>query len=154
VPAEWFLPEKAQRILLRAKIKPGSIIHLFCNFINPPHNKFVVVTHIDHHEDELLVFFINSAISPFMAKDPNLVACQISLTKIRYPFLDHDSFLNCSKVIDSIDIDTIIDHLLKTPKDLKGVLLKEESSKVVQAVSIAQTISEYDRELIIKSIGV
>jgi hypothetical protein len=145
------LPGQAQRALLRAKIKSGSIIHLFCNFITVPHNKFVVVIYIDNTDDLILVFFINSEIYPLTAKNPSLMSCQVDLLKSRYLFLDHDSHIDCTNVIDSFSIDEVINHLLQKPDDYKGELLENEISEIVQAVHLAPTISEYDKSLIIDS---
>jgi len=113
----------------------------------------VIVVHVDYDVGLMLVFLINSRIHPLIENNPTLKACQISLKKSKYPFLDHDSYLNCCEVFDSLDIDTAIDHLLRYPKDFKGQLLEEESLEVIQAVNTARTISEYDKSLIIESLG-
>lgn len=147
------LPERAKRTLIKAKIKPGSILHLFCDFIINPDNKFVVVAHIDLDDDFLLVFLINSNIPAFIANDPIRAACQIDLLRSKYKFLDHDSYLNCDKLFDSLDIETVVDHLLKRQRDYKGRLKKGEVIEVLQAVKLTPTISDYDKDLIIKSMG-
>jgi len=52
-----------QRKLIKTTIKAGLIIHIFCNIIKNPKNKFIVIIHVDFEEDLLLVFIINSKIS-------------------------------------------------------------------------------------------
>ncbi len=145
------IPQKAQRALLRAKLKPGSIIHLYCDFITNPDNKFVVIMYVD--DDTVLACLINSRIHPFIEKDPRLKACQIKLDAKTYTFLDHDSFLNCARLFDDFDISTIIDHLLDNPDDYKGSLGESELVGVIEAINYTDTISEIDRDLIIKALG-
>jgi len=147
------LPEKAQRALLKAKIKPGCILHTFCDFIADPKSKFVVVVHIDYDEDLMLVFIVNSRVHPLIERDPMLKACQVKLEKATYTFFDHDSYLNCAEVYDPPEIDKIIDHLLVYPQDIRGSLIEKDLLEVIQAVNSATTITEYDKNLIIKSLG-
>ena len=147
------LPDEAQRALLKAKIKPGCILHTFCGFINNPKNKFVVVAHIDFAEDLILAFIINSRVHPLIEKDPALKTCQVKLEKATYAFLSHDSYLNCAEVCDSLEIDDITTHLLTSPTDIRGCLSEKDLLEVIQVVHSAKTITEYDKNLIIKSLG-
>jgi len=146
-----FIPLKAQKALLKAKIKPGSIIYIFCDFIDDPHNKYILVNYCD--KDIILVFFINTEIHPLIDRDPNQRACQIKLTQVKYPFLDHDSHLNCTEVIEGFDWDTIIDHLLVKGDDYKGELLKDDIVEVLVAVNSTKTISNFDKKLIMDALG-
>ncbi len=113
------LPEKSQKQLIKLKIKPGSIVHLFCKVTNPPKNKFIVIVHVDFEEDLLLCFFINSSIHPFIQSKPELYRSQLMLKQADYIFLKRDSFIDCSRVEDQIEIDDLIDHIYHNPDDLK-----------------------------------
>jgi hypothetical protein len=145
------IPEKAQRALWRAKLGPGSIVHLYCDFIVNPDNKFLVIMYID--DDTVLACLINSRIHPLIEKDPRLKACQIMLDAKTYTFLNHDSFLNCTKLFDDLDTSKIIDHLLDNPDDYKGSLGESELVSVIEAINDTDTISEMDRGLIIEALG-
>lgn len=147
------LSENAQRALIKARIKAGCIFHIFCDFITPPHNKFVIVVHIDYDEDLLLVFLVNSRIHPFIENNPTLKACQVSLKQITYPFLDHDSHADCSKVFDDIGIEEVVTHILNNRGDIKGDLSEDTVQEIIQAVAIATTITEDDKGLIINSLN-
>jgi hypothetical protein len=146
--------EDPKRALIKAKIKAGSILYLPCNFISNPHPKFMVVAHIDYAEELMLVFLINSEIHPLIEKDPSLRSCQVTLERSIYPFLDHNSYLNCSRVFDDIIIEEAIDTILREPdRHIVGNLLDDETLKVIEAVNSAPTIIEYDKALIIGSLG-
>jgi hypothetical protein len=147
------LSEESQRALIKAKIRPGCILHTFCDFIENPKNKFFVVAHVDFKDELLLIFIINSRIPRFIENNPDLKAGQICLKSLTYPYLDHDSYLNCVELHDELDIDTLVDHLLKTPSDFKGYLSSDDILATISAVGNARTISEYDKALIVKSLN-
>jgi hypothetical protein len=139
---------------LRAKLKAGSIIYLHCDFIDNPKDKYMVIVYIDINIDASFVFIVNSEIAPFIERDPHLKEGQILLSKEPdYTFLDHDSYVNCFEPYDCLDLDFTIHHLVENPGDLRGELKKEERDKIVAYVKIAQTISNYDRDIIIKSLS-
>ena len=145
--------EEEKREEIKASIKPGCIIHVFCGFLENPKFKFVVVLHVDRENGLLLIFIVNSKTPPFIENDAHLKIGQVPLEKAVYTFFDHDSFLNCTEVRDGLDIDFTIDHLLKTPKDYKGELRDAEKQKIISFVKISQTISDDEKALIIESLG-
>jgi hypothetical protein len=145
--------EDPRVVLLKAKIKPGCIVHLPCDFIDNPHNKFMVLLYIEWDSELFLVFLINSRIHPLIERDPNLKACQIKVKKLKYTFLDHDSFIDCSRVFDDVDVPKALQHLLDFPNDLKCILDDKERIEIIQAVNSADSITDFDKELIIASLG-
>ncbi len=144
------LPEGVSRSLLRLKLKAGSIIHIFCDFIAIPDNKFAVVMYLD--DDYVLVSLINSKKYEIIERQANLVGRQIELPRERYSsFLNHNSFLNCTQVFDDLDLEYILDHLLRVPDDHKGHLKDEDKVNLIQAVRGCDTISEEKQNLILDS---
>ncbi len=139
---------------LKAKIKPGSIIRIFCDFIKDPKIKHIVIAYIDFEEEASLVFIINSEIPPFIENDAYLKSGQIALEKTSYAFFPNNcSYLNCVEDHAGLDLEFLLSHLLKTPNEYKGELLDKEINKVISFVKNAQTIPPTDIELIIKSLG-
>lgn len=147
------LSEEAQRTLIKAIIRPGCILHTFCDFIENPKNKFFVVAHVNFEDELVLIFIINSRIPRFIENNPELRVGQLCLKSSTYSFLEHDSFLNCVELRDGLDIDSLVDHLLKTPADHKGHLTDDDILETIKAVGNARTISEYDKALIVKSLN-
>jgi hypothetical protein len=139
---------------LKARIKPGSIIHIFCDFINNPKIKYIAIVYIDFQKDASLVFVVNSEISPFIEHDAHLKQGQIKLAKVpNYTFLIHDSYINCVEVFDGLDLDFTIHHLLENPGEYKGELKSNEIDKIIAFVKTAQTIPNPDKDHIIKSLS-
>ena len=147
------LPVESQKELIKLRLKPGCLIHLFCKTTLPPKNKFIVVVHIDYQEDLLLCFYMNSRINGFIKSKPELERCQITLQKSRYKFLDNDSYLDCSEVEDDIEIDDVLNHLLENQDDFKCSLVEEDILEIIQAVNISKNITDFDKKLIINSLG-
>ena len=76
-------------------LRLGSIVDIFVAHITPPHRKFYVVCCF---EPMVLGFFINSGINPYIQKRPRMLEAQVRVTKADHPFLDHDSWLDCTEV--------------------------------------------------------
>ncbi len=67
-----------------------------CNHVRPyPKDKFVVVVHIDKNA---MGFLINSKISDWLRKRPDLLTCEASILVEQHPFLDHDSYVDCRDI--------------------------------------------------------
>ncbi|MBE3115896.1 hypothetical protein IMZ68_01705 [Candidatus Bathyarchaeota archaeon] len=148
------LSSSSKKALIRAKLKPGNIIHIFCDFINNPKNKFCVIVHADFQEDYILFFFVNSEISPFIQKNEAMNRCQLDLKQEDYPFFSKPvSYLNCAELHDELDVEFVIDHLLRTPEDYKGMLLEKEIEEIIQIVNDTKTIGDHDKNLIFNSLG-
>ena len=132
---------------LKSKIRAGSIVYLYCDFITNPKPKYVVIAYVDFDNDDSLVFIVNSEIRPLIEHDKRLKESQIKLTKESiYTFLDHDSYVNCVEVFDCLDLHYAIRNL-----EYKGELRREEVNQIISCVENSQTIAKSDKELIIKA---
>ena len=71
---------------------PGEILHL--KFDQIDHPKYAVLV----CSDPQLFLLINSRISPYVCARPYLASHQLKITTVDYDFLDHDSYIDCSRV--------------------------------------------------------
>jgi hypothetical protein len=149
------LSSDSQRRLIQAKIGPGSILHLPCDYIEEDKYKYVVVAAVDYEYDLLFLFFINSRIRPFISRRPDLLQCQVKLhhTIGEYSFLQHDSFIDCSKLVDELGVDFVVDYVLTNGGDYKGDVRGQEIQAIISAVKSTPTISEDDKELILDALN-
>jgi len=90
---------------------------LVCDFTKPPKEKFIVLAAPD---DPPLLLVVNSSIPPFISAKPHLAMCQVALVASDHAFLDHDSFVNCSEVIDSMSSSNLLDQLVADPARIRG----------------------------------
>jgi hypothetical protein len=102
---------------------------------------------------KLLFFVINSNIHKYIEIRPELKKCQVIIPEADYDFLDHDSFIDCSNVIDSIDGLEIINQIGKDLSRLKGELNKATKILIIAAVQTAKTVSPYHKKLIIGALS-
>jgi hypothetical protein len=148
------LSDESRKSLQKLKIIPGAIVHIYCPYIINPHEKFVVIVHVDIEDDLVLGFFINSEINQLVVSNPDKLKCQIELSEQDYSFLDHDSYLDCSEVQDESGYEEMALHLASKPSDHKGMLDQRDIQKVLEKVREAKTISDYDKSLIADSFDI
>jgi len=129
----------------------GRVLYLFCGFTSPPKEKYVVVVGFDAQQRPLL-FIINSDIHPFIRRHPDLLNCQVRLSASDYGFLDHDSFADCSEVIDDFDYQTINEQLILDTGRIKGELSEDTKKEIARVVQAARTIISEHKGLILKSL--
>jgi hypothetical protein len=92
----------------RERFRPGVVLKLFCDFTVPPKEKRLIVVSV---EPEPLLLVINSEINEYKQKRPHLRGQQIAISSEECDFLDHDSFIDCSKVYDdfsSVEIENVV----------------------------------------------
>jgi hypothetical protein len=131
-------PEPFRRSFLANQFGPGSIIRLFCDFTHPqPKNKYLVVMSVT----PLLFFAINSQVNNYIQQRPHLKACQIILRSSEYTFLGHDSYLDCSEVIDSLRVDDIMNQLMSDTSRAVGALNLVQVQNIMSVIHPALSIS-------------
>src|SRR2546422_11551668 len=88
-------PEQRIQLVLKA-LTAGTILHLFCTFTTPPKHKFLLLSCV---EPEPVLFAINSSVSHYISSRQHLAECQVMLYRTDHPFLEYDSFLDCTSAI-------------------------------------------------------
>lgn len=108
-----------------------------CCYTHPPKNKYVVIVCKDV---EFMGFLVNSKLSSFILKRPDLLICQVVLSASDYGFLSHDSYLDCGQIYPFDD-----DVLVISVSDIN----KKTMSAIKIAVSKAKTIEKHYKDLIL-----
>jgi len=124
-------------------------LYLYCEFVVPPKNKFLLLV---CRSDPPLLFMINSKIPEFVQQKPDLLSCQVKLCSSDYNFLSHDSFINCSEIINRFSEEAIINQVLSDVGRIKGEINQTTRNEIIGVVKRARTISEYEKALIIRSL--
>ena len=144
-----FFPEHERQEYAGRHLRPGQVLYLFCGFTNPPKDKYLVLAHPGARS---LVFVVNSQIHPFIANRGHLLGCQVRLNDSEYDFLDHDSYVNCSEVIDYLTDREIREQISADVSRVKGELSASTKRKIVRVVQEAKTISPRHKRLIVDSL--
>ena len=134
-----YLSNGNKRALMNSAIRPGCILCLNCADHVPDHDKYIVIA---YEERSLLhFFFINSRIHSEILKDAEKHKCQVSLSPDEYPFLAHDSYLNCADVERWFTRDEAVRQLVLDPARLKDDLSQTTKEAVVRIVNDSKLYS-------------
>lgn len=144
-----FFPQADREDYLKRHLKPGQVLYLFSHFTQPPKEKYLVIA---YYSDSPLLFVINSRIHPYIASRPELNASQVEIQAVEYDFLSHDSFIDCSQVIDSFEAAEIRRQVLGELSRIKGELTPATTAEIKQVVRAARTISERHKQLILAAL--
>ena len=101
-----------------------------CQFSTPPKNKFVVIACIDNQP---FCFFINTRVNNYLATRPHLAEGQADILLEDNPYLDHDSFINCTEIF---EVDPVLLNDYRgdiSPKTINNVLWSVARSKTLRA---------------------
>lgn len=138
-------PPKLRDQLINDSIIPGKILRLYCDFTNPPKNKFLVIVNVN---PLVMTFIINSGINAFIRKNSVLNDLQIKITPDIYPFLTHDSFIACNELNTRFTIEGIKTQLGKDLTLIKGDLTPETKSEIIKQTSKSILYSKEQKNLI------
>lgn len=144
-------PDREKQSYVDRRLTPGRVLYLFCRFTDPPKDKYLLLLSSGVTPRSLL-FLINSRIHPYIQRHPDLLNCQVLLGASDYSFLSHDSFIDCSRVIDHFDCSAIRDQLVNDIGRIKGELHRDTRREIIQVVQVARTVSPHHKRLIVQSL--
>ncbi len=132
------------------ELRPGMVLYLDAAFTNPPKPKYVLLACLDPRP---VVLVINSQVNPNVESDPARAGRHVKLSAADYAFLQHDSYLDCSKGY-SIDCDTDVSgQLVCDLSRIKGELCCADRQSVVTTIRTSATIPMRIRKAIEAAVG-
>lgn len=87
-------PTSCKESFSKRKLRPGAVLRFHVELTNPPKVKIFVVLGLDKKKIDVAFVFINSKPAP----NPALKKLQLHLPVKKCPFLNHDSYLDCSQL--------------------------------------------------------
>ena len=141
---DW-LTRDAQEEYVDSRLGSGRVLRLQCEFTNLPKIKFLVLV---CWNEEPLLLVINSEVSRYYQKHSLLHSCQVLLQASEYHFLNHDSYVDCTKVVAGQVMREIRRLCLDDIGSIKGELNPDTKEKIRRAVRRAVGISEYHKKAI------
>ncbi len=121
---------------VQRQFKAGLVVVLFCDFINDPKPKWLLI--VAGRCDPPLFFIINTDPTEYAKQTPRLRDQQIAIYKKSDPFMEHDSWIDCSAVYNNFALSEIVDALAGDMDRIKGAV----SARTVLAVLEKITESE------------
>lgn len=120
-------------------LKPSSVIKLFCRTTHPPKEKRLVIVSLT---PELIFLVINTDVPRFYQNKPYLKHQQIKLESGKENFIDHDSWLDCSKIFQEFDVDDVREILLNDISRILGNLSNDLILNVMDVVVESETLEQ------------
>lgn len=109
-----------------------------CPGVTPPKPKYLVVFDFD---TDIRGFLINSELHGIL-KQKHMLPCVAEISSATNPFLHHNSFIDCSKLIR-----LSVNHLY----DLKGSVCEETKDRILKAVTACPVLNYKEKQLILSS---
>lgn len=143
MPIEW------RRASVLRQLKPGAVIKLRRQMDDGQtlEKRYVVV----RADDTSIVCVINSRIGPFLKARPELLRCQVTIDATAHPFMDHDSHIDCSKVMRYRTTD-VVDELVNEPAWILGSIAAPVAAGMISALKFAPTLSAADASAFVESL--
>lgn len=131
-------PPAVKRASIIRQLRTGCVVKLLRVMDDETiHEKRYVVLYAD---EATVVCVINSAIGKFIANRPELCRCQVALPAAGHPFMDHDSFVDCSKVMRYRTADVVSD-LFERPDWVLGEVGEGVRHDMIAALKFSPIIS-------------
>ncbi len=120
------------------EIQVWQVYHLWCHYTLPnPKYKYVVIVSVEPY---LWGFMINSRMNALTAACPELVACNVPLAATQHPFLDHDSFIDCTTLCSFSENELV---------NLKGQINAAVQSELIKTVRVCEELSPRHKRMIL-----
>ena len=92
---------------------------------------------------------INSQLNDFMKRTDDIREAQASLTKKDHPFMPHDSWIDCSKVLRLFDTQEVAQQIIRKVGSLKGRLNNQSRTEVREIVKHSRRLDNRDKKAIL-----
>jgi len=140
-PLSENFPDDIKETAAKAKLMPGTVLRAKVQDTNPPKEKIFVIVGINSDSTILATVYINSEINPNIFKSDKLKSLHHRLSKTGRSYLDHDSFIDCSKVVQK-NLEEVKNLIVSNPLVVVGVLSTTDLLMVTSAIQNAFTIDE------------
>lgn len=148
--ARSFPPEERLESFNRQFVS-GVVIRLFCDFTRPPKEKRLLIINTSSRPH---FFVINSEINEFKQDRRRLLEQQVLLEAAEYEYLDHDSYVDCSRVWDEFMFDEIKQALISDPGRILGHINSRSAGTIMTVVDDSSTLEPRQKELVISTLNV
>lgn len=132
-------PEEFRKKFAETNLQIGSVIKTFVTDTTPHKIKRFVILGVSGDKLAIGTLYINSEINPNLFPSPELKRLHLKLEKQNRDYLDHDSFLDCSKVYEK-EYEDLMAVLQHDASCLIGQLSTDDLRLVKKTVREARTI--------------
>jgi len=91
-------PDSLKNEFARRNVQIGKSILIRIPDVQKQYDKFIIIVYESEEEVSLAFVVINSRINENVFPTPYLQSLHVKIKSGDHPFLDHDSFINCSEL--------------------------------------------------------
>ena len=135
-----YFPDDIRRQLAITNLRIGSVLRMHVLDTTPPKIKRLIVVGMDPESIMLVTVFINSEINPSIISSTKLQELQYPLESQSLPFLDHNSYADCSKVRER-EYAAMLEALTQDPSIHLEHLPEDHLRAIRKTISKSKTIS-------------
>ena len=137
-----FFPDDLKNDFANRNIDLGNAILIKIPDFNITYDKYIIVVAKDNSEVSIAYVVINSETNPNIAYNSYLKSLHLKIEKNNNPFLEKDSFVDCSKLRE-FPIKTVIDFLTKNPERAVGNVSSDILKAILITLTNAKTIEPF-----------
>jgi hypothetical protein len=107
-----------------------------CRHTTPPKDKLVIIACVSVKH---MGFLINTDISPFVKKRPDLLACQVVIKASEHKCLKYDSYVHCAYIYPFEAAELC---------DIRDPVSNQAKTEIKKAVALSKTIEKCYKKII------
>jgi hypothetical protein len=135
-----FFPEDLKQKFAERNVDIGQSILIKIKTFNVNYDKYIILIAVDNQLSEFGAVIINSEINENVFPTSYLQSLHIEIDVANHPFLEINSFVNCSE-IKSFPKQQLIDFLKSNPERLVGNITQSVLKKIHLTLMDAKTIT-------------
>lgn len=137
-----FFPDDLKNQFAKRNIDLGNAILIKIPDFSINYDKYIIVVAKDKVEENIAYVVINSEANPNVAYNSYLKSLHLKIDKTNNPFLEKDSFVDCSKLRE-FSIDSVVEFLKKNPERAVGNVSSNILKSIHITITTATTIEPY-----------
>ncbi len=137
-----FFPDDLKNQFAKRNIDLGSVILIKIPDFSVNYDKYIILVSKDDVEEDIAYVVINSEANPNVAYNAYLKSLHIKIDKANNPFLEKDSFVDCSKLRE-FPIKTVVEFLTNNPERAVGNVSPDVLKSIHITITKATTIEPY-----------
>ena len=126
-------------------LKIGTVVDILDPYSTPPKRKYSIIIAVAEDKFYIGTVYINTEVNVLTINSPELVSLQHEIHQIKYIFLQHDSFVDCSDMKPRLQSELL--RQLSDGGRIVGRIAKDDVVAINTLVRSADTIMPYYKKL-------
>lgn len=126
-------------------LKIGTVIDILDSYSTPPKRKYSIIVAIAEDKFYIGTVYINTDVNVLTINSPELVALQHEIHQTKYPFLQHNSFVDCSDMKPRLQSELL--RQLSNGGRVIGRIVKDDLVAINSLIRSADTIIPHYKKL-------